>query len=89
MKTVIYIENLKCYGCANTIRRNILKETDVKDVLIDHENPSVTIEYKGSTDKRDLFLSILSKLGYPEKGHNSTGSAVKSYVSCAIGRVKK
>ena len=89
MKTVIYIENLKCYGCANTIRRNILKESDVKDVLIDHENPSVTIEYKGNIDKRELFLSILKKLGYPEKGQNNTGSAVKSYVSCAIGKIKK
>lgn len=89
MKANIDIENLKCYGCANTITRSLSRTEGVTDVIVDHESNTVSITYAGTTDRREEFAAILKKLGYPEKGHNNTGSAVKSYVSCAIGRIKK
>ena len=89
MKTTIHIENLKCHGCANTIRRNILAIRGVKDVIVIHDDPSVEIEYEGGEEMAETFRKTLKKLGYPEKGKNNTGAAVKSYVSCAIGRIKK
>ncbi|HBF88337.1 MAG TPA: heavy metal transporter [Bacteroidales bacterium] len=89
MKTeVIYIENLKCHGCANTIRTELKKTESVKDVSINHDDSSVTIGYESDENKREIFLKKLSKLGYPEKGSGNFGATVKSYVSCAIGRVK-
>jgi len=89
MKTKIHIENLKCHGCANTIKRNLMSINGVKTVEVIHEDSSVEIEHDGGEEKKDVFLKMLKKLGYPEAGSNTTGAAVKSYVSCAIGRIKK
>lgn len=89
MNTKIYIENLKCHGCANTIRRNLLSNNGVKEVIINHEDSSVEIDYDGTEEQRYIFTAALSKLGYPEKGSNSGGATVKSYVSCMLGRIKK
>lgn len=36
---------------------------------------------------RNEVIEKLIKLGYPEKGNNSTVAKVKSYVSCAIGNL--
>ncbi|PKP22765.1 MAG: heavy metal transporter [Bacteroidetes bacterium HGW-Bacteroidetes-21] len=89
MKTHIDIENLKCYGCANTITRSLSRTDGVTDVIVDHESNTVSVTYNGEKDRRDEFAAILKKLGYPEKGSNNAGATVKSYMSCAIGRVKK
>ena len=89
MKTEIIIENLKCHGCENTIKRNILALPEVTNVEIIHETSTVKIEYNGNIERHDEFSVVLKKLGYPEIGENSTGATIKSYVSCAIGRIKK
>lgn len=90
MKTeVIYIENLKCHGCANTIKRELSRIKTVQNVEVKHEDSSVTINFEGEKDLREVFLKKLAKLGYPEKGEGSMGATVKSYVSCAIGRINK
>jgi len=83
----IYIENLKCHGCANTIRREIGRFKEVDKVEISHEDASVTVAYEGETGFREKITKRLGKLGYPEIGHNTTLDKAKSYVSCAIGRI--
>lgn len=88
MKTTIPIENLKCHGCANTIRRNLTAINGVSHVVVHHDDASVEVEHEGHVNKEILIKSLL-KLGYPERGTNSTGATVKSYVSCAIGRIRK
>ena len=87
MKTTIKIENLKCNGCASTIKKGLLKFNAVKSVDIDIENSIVDISFVGDDTNIDEFKKKLSVLGYPEKGNNDTISVVKSFVSCAIGRV--
>jgi copper chaperone CopZ len=90
MKTVkIKIENLKCNGCASTISKGLLKFSEVKNVDIDIENSTVNISFDGGDESIDKFKKKLSVLGYPETGNNNTISVVKSFVSCAIGRVSK
>ncbi|HOU97438.1 MAG TPA: heavy-metal-associated domain-containing protein [Bacteroidales bacterium] len=89
MKITIEIENLKCKGCANTIKKSISKMNGVKNVEVVFEPESVAIEYDEKEVNRDDFVQLLSKLGYPEKGNNTLIKNVKSYVSCAIGRVTK
>ena len=85
----IIIENLKCNGCASTISKALLKFSEVKNVDIDIEKSIVKISFDGENNNIDKYKKKLSFLGYPEKDNNNTISVVKSYVSCAIGRVSK
>lgn len=87
MKTTIEIENLKCHGCANTIMKSISSMDGVADVQVNHESSEVTIFYEGQTDRTEEFARKLKTLGYPRAGENSAGRVVKSYISCAIGRM--
>lgn len=88
-KTSIVIENLKCHGCANTIRRELSREQGVEEVMIDHESQTVAVTFDGEDARREDFIKILKKLGYPERGTGNRIDNVKSYVSCAIGRIGK
>lgn len=87
MKTNIHIENLKCGGCAATIKKGISSINGVEDVTIDVENSMVTISSEAST--LDAVKTKLSKLGYPEVGGDNTlVHKAKSFVSCAVGRIE-
>lgn len=89
MKTEkIIIENLKCQGCAKTIKSEISKMDGVTNVVINHDDSSVTIDYEKEENLREVFAAKLKSLGYPEIGKGNMFVAAKSYVSCAIGRMK-
>jgi copper chaperone CopZ len=85
----IFIENLKCHGCANTIRKEMMKFDGVSKVEIGMDDSSVNLEYDEAILEKDKILKRLVRIGYPEKGHNSLKSEVISYVSCAVGRMSK
>lgn len=85
----IIIENLKCHGCANTITKGISGMDGVNQVNVIVEESSVSVDYDEALQNRENIVKKLTKLGYPEQGHNSLKSEVVSYVSCAIGRVTK
>lgn len=90
MKTeTIVVENLKCNGCANTIRRELTWIGEVIGVDVDVERSSVKVDYAGKNRMREVFIDKLKKLGYPEEGTGHFNQRVKSYVSCAIGRIQK
>ena len=86
MKSDIQIENLKCGGCAATIKKGLLIVNGVKEVEIDIEKSIVSITSdEGSLEEIKLKLS---KLGYPEVGDKNTVlHKAKSFVSCAVGRI--
>lgn len=87
METVqIQIDNLKCGGCESTIKKGLLKIKGVTDVNIILNESLVQISYGGQS-KHELYIHTLSKLGYPPKGTSNTFQKVKSYVSCAVGRI--
>ena len=87
MKTQIYIQNLKCGGCANTIIKNVSSVESVSNVTVNVEDNSVNFELVNNEKLEEIKL-ILKKIGYPEDGEaNSLGSKAKSYVSCAIGKM--
>jgi len=85
--TTIEILNLKCGGCANTIKKGILSIEGVSDVLVDLDTSKVTVD----TDNESVILAVrekLSKMGYPEIGDaNTILHKAKSFVSCASGRM--
>ncbi len=83
----IYVENLKCGGCRNSIKA-ALESAGFKNVDVSIADKSVSFS-EGDINKA---RKILSKLGYPEKGSQEAKSLIKkgiSYISCSIGKLKK
>ena len=89
MKIDIQVENIKCGGCAATIKKNILSDSRVNGVEVDIEEGIVIID--SSEDARDEYSVALLKMGYPEtgtaEGIAAAKAKAKSFVSCAVGKV--
>ena len=85
--TTIEILNLKCGGCANTVKKGIIALEGVNKVDVNVETSEVTID----TIDELVIASVkkkLSSLGYPEVGDDNTIiHKAKSFVSCATGRM--
>lgn len=89
MTTKVYIQNLKCHGCANTIRTQLEKIEGISDINVSNDDDSVSFNYED-----DLHIEAakakLSSLGYPSTDEtNSLPKKAKSFVSCAVGRINK
>lgn len=87
MNTTIFIQNLKCNGCATTITNKLSELNAIFNIEVNVDEGSVNFDYVD-----DLALSnakeTLKRNGYPEAGaENSLGTKAKSYVSCAIGKM--
>ena len=86
MQAEVQIENLKCGGCASTIKKAILAIEGVSKIEIDIEKSIVLIT--SENDNVEEIKLKLSKLGYPEVGDKNTVlHKAKSFVSCAVGRI--
>ena len=89
MSFTVSVENIRCGGCANSIRKALSTVDGVTSVAVEIEQGEVRVE--GEPAARAVVARRLLELGYPEKGTASgIGSAAaktKSFVSCAIGRV--
>jgi copper chaperone CopZ len=87
METTLYIQNLKCGGCANTITKNLSTIVGIQNITVNVEESAVGFSY-ANDDQLNTVKDKLKVLGYPEDGAaNSLGSKAKSYVSCAIGKM--
>lgn len=85
---IIQIDNLKCGGCASSIRQALLAMEGVLEVKVDTDTDTVEVGFEKESH-RDKYIRVLSKLGYPEAGTSTILQKGKSYISCAIGRMKK
>ena len=87
MKSVVQVENLKCEGCVNNIRSNLLKLSGVSAVAVDQQHSMVEVDY----DEEELLEKIkqsLHMLGYPEiQRSKSLVHQAKSYVGRMLGRI--
>lgn len=88
MKQTVYIENLKCGGCAATIVKGLTSINGVEDVNVDVENSAVL--FSSDDEILTTVKEKLSHLGYPEVGDKNTVlHKAKSFVSCATGKMSK
>ena len=85
------VDNVRCEGCANTIKKTLLKEGfEVVEVDLSCEPRKVTVDIT-SEALLAHFRATLRNLGYPlcdeeiSFGNSATLKA-KSFVSCAIGK---
>jgi len=85
----IQVENIKCGGCAGTIKKSILNDDRVSGVDVDIEKGIVTVD--SAEDLRKELSAALLKMGYPEtgtaEGLAAAKAKAKSFVSCAVGKV--
>ena len=85
----IAVENVKCGGCANSIRSKLLDQGLAQSVEVDVEQGQVHIE--GNPEWREQVATAMAKMGYPVvgsvEGMKAAAAKAKSFVSCAIGRV--
>ena len=83
------IDNLKCGGCEKTILKGLNALDGVADVSVDHELKMVSLQ--ADPAMRQTIVAKLQDMGYPEKGSiegfEAGVSNIKSYVSCAIGKM--
>lgn len=89
MAFTIEVENIKCGGCANTIRKRLTALPGVNDVEVTVEEGRVRVEADESI--RPAVVESLLQAGYPESGSAQGVASLKakatSFVSCAIGRM--
>jgi copper chaperone CopZ len=80
----IFVDNIKCGGCMNSIKTALLKLSGVTAVEIFKEEDKVCVS--GIAVEKEMLVAKLSSLGYPEKGNNNFIRKAKSYVNCAVGK---
>ena len=89
MNYLFEVENIKCGGCASSIKKRLLEDARVSDVTVNVDKGIVSIE--AAAEACDDWRAALLKMGYPESGTAEGIAAAKakakSYVSCAIGKV--
>lgn len=89
MSYTIAVENIKCGGCANTIRSRLVEKALARQVEVDIEQGEVHVD--GNPEWRDQVSLALAGMGYPEvgsvEGMRAAAAKAKSFVSCAIGRI--
>jgi copper chaperone len=91
MTISLHVDNIKCGGCANTIRKRLQEIDGVAKVTVTVEEGLVEVE--ADEMLRSQLLETLDHAGYPESGSVEGLASVKakavSFVSCAVGRMDK
>jgi len=80
------VENIKCNGCATSIKHGLTKISGVHAVEVDIEHGIIKADADENVS-RDKMIEKLRSMGYPETGKGTALATATSYVSCMIGRV--
>ena len=86
MRSHIFVDNIKCGGCAATITKKVSAIENISNVEVDIEAGSVSFDCVNDSCRMDV-ISTLKKWGYPQSGTGNKIDNAKSFVSCAIGRI--
>jgi len=90
MKQTFKIINVKCAGCAATLKEKLFDTFGEVEVNLDKEPREITLDIKD--EEVEVLAKELKKLGYPLASEkmgfvDSTSAKAKSFVSCAIGKM--
>jgi copper chaperone CopZ len=86
------VQNVKCSGCAHTLKEKLSPIFGEVEVDLEKEPREITLDIDDS--QRDLFSKTLKDMGYPLVGEKlgfveSSSAKAKSFVSCAIGKINQ
>lgn len=90
MKHILKVENVKCSGCANTLRSKLEEKFGKIEVNLEIIPREITLDI--DENRLNELAEALKGLGYPLSSQklgliDSTTSKAKSFVSCAIGKM--
>jgi copper chaperone CopZ len=90
MQQTFQVLNVKCGGCANTLKEKLSEKFG--EIIVDLEKEPREITLNIEEEAIPALAEALKKLGYPfiteEMGFvDSTSAKAKSFVSCAIGKI--
>ena len=90
MKQTFQVLNVKCGGCATTLRKTLEEKFGEVRVELRKEPREITLDIED--DQIPELAEMLKKVGYPlaseEMGFVESGTAkAKSFVSCAVGKM--
>ncbi len=72
METTLYVQNLKCGGCAKTITSKLNELENISVQTIEVAESAVTVSYQ-TEDDLITVKNTLKNNGYPEMGDESLG----------------
>ena len=90
MKQTFEVINVKCGGCASTLKTSLKDEFGEVEVNLDVEPRQITLDIKEPAIP--ALRTKLKKLGYPMSDEDLSkmegfSTTAKSYVSCAVGKM--
>ena len=90
MQQTFKVENVKCGGCAATLKNKLLETYGEVEVNLELMPREITLEVQ--EDQIDALRVALRGLGYPMSDEvlnfvDNTAAKAKSFVSCAVGKV--
>lgn len=87
MRTSIIVQNLKCGGCATTIKNRLSEINNISEITVDTDTATVSFIAQDADDALAV-KDRLKSLGYPSiEDANGMLSKAKSFVSCATGKI--
>ena len=91
MKQTFEVKNVKCGGCAGTLKKSLLEEFGDVEVNLELEPRQITLEIE--EEQMEALKLKLRSLGYPLTTDDlstfqEVGTTAKSFVSCAIGKME-
>lgn len=90
MKQTFEVINVKCGGCASTLKKSLATEFGEVEVDLEVMPRQVTLEV--ADNRIDHLRDKLKSLGYPMADEDLStlekiGTTAKSFASCAVGRM--
>ncbi len=90
MKQTFEVINVKCGGCAGTLKTKLAKEFGEVEVNLEVEPRQITLDVEES--QLSALRAKLKSLGYPMSDEDLTtlegfSTIAKSFVSCAVGKM--
>jgi copper chaperone CopZ len=91
MKHIFKVENVKCSGCANTLKSKLRDKFGEIDVNLEIYPREITLDIE--PDSIAQLQIALKRLGYPFSSDrlgfvDTTTTKAKSFVSCAVGKIE-
>ncbi|MCB4743319.1 MAG: heavy-metal-associated domain-containing protein [Sulfurovum sp.] len=86
------VQNVKCGGCAHTLKEKLRPLFGEVEVDLEKEPRQIMLDIEES--QIEILSKILKEIGYPfvgeKMGFMESGSAkAKSFISCAIGKINQ
>ncbi len=90
MKQTFEVLNVKCEGCANTLKKALKADFGDVEVNLEVQPRQISLEIK--EEKLQNLKSKLRSLGYPLVSDElsdlqKVSTKAKSFVSCALGKI--